>query len=136
MSFALRFRFGLAVLATVAMASLCATANDADFAREIAPFLQKHCVDCHGPETQKAKLRLDTLKPDFDEHDAAELWTHVFDKVATNAMPPASEERPAAAELKAFTHFLEQKLHDASLAKQARQGRVLMRRLNRTEYEN
>jgi len=35
-----------------------------DFANDIAPILKAHCVDCHGPEKQKAKLRLDN-KPDF-----------------------------------------------------------------------
>ena len=24
-------------------------------------FLQRHCVDCHGPDKQKGDLRLDTL---------------------------------------------------------------------------
>lgn len=32
----------------------------ADFVREIQPILAEACVDCHGPEKQKGKLRLDT----------------------------------------------------------------------------
>lgn len=35
-------------------------AGPADFERDIKPILQKHCVQCHGPEKQKGKLRLDT----------------------------------------------------------------------------
>lgn len=31
-----------------------------DFARDIQPILQKSCVECHGPEKPKAKLRLDS----------------------------------------------------------------------------
>lgn len=31
-----------------------------DFAKEIQPILEKSCLSCHGPEKQKAKLRLDT----------------------------------------------------------------------------
>jgi hypothetical protein len=31
----------------------------ADFDREIRPLLQERCVECHGPEKQKADLRLD-----------------------------------------------------------------------------
>src|SRR5947207_13924538 len=31
-----------------------------DFAKKIQPILQQQCVKCHGPEKQKAKLRLDS----------------------------------------------------------------------------
>jgi len=31
-----------------------------DFARQIRPILEQNCVKCHGPEKQKAKLRLDS----------------------------------------------------------------------------
>ena len=34
--------------------------NKVDFARDIQPILQKSCVECHGPEKPKAKLRLDS----------------------------------------------------------------------------
>jgi hypothetical protein len=30
-----------------------------DFDREIRPLLKERCVECHGPEKQKADLRLD-----------------------------------------------------------------------------
>ncbi len=30
-----------------------------DFAKDIQPIFQKSCVECHGPEKQKGKLRLD-----------------------------------------------------------------------------
>src|SRR5262245_45489263 len=31
----------------------------ADYVRDIKPLLAKHCISCHGPEKQKASLRLD-----------------------------------------------------------------------------
>src|SRR5438105_12324846 len=31
-----------------------------DFARQIRPILEQNCVKCHGPEKQKAKMRLDS----------------------------------------------------------------------------
>src|SRR6266480_3827115 len=31
-----------------------------DFAKQIGPILEQNCVKCHGPEKQKAKLRLDS----------------------------------------------------------------------------
>lgn len=35
------------------------TATTVEFAKDILPILQAKCVKCHGPENQKAKLRLD-----------------------------------------------------------------------------
>jgi cytochrome c5 len=32
------------------------------FDKDIKPIFQKACVQCHGPEKQKAKLRLDSLE--------------------------------------------------------------------------
>ncbi|MDE0821614.1 MAG: hypothetical protein OSA95_10865, partial [Opitutales bacterium] len=31
----------------------------ADYEKEIRPILEKHCIDCHGPDKQKSRLRLD-----------------------------------------------------------------------------
>lgn len=39
--------------------SACARA-DIDFTTQIWPIFEANCVKCHGPETQKAKLRLDS----------------------------------------------------------------------------
>ncbi|MEY3275024.1 MAG: c-type cytochrome domain-containing protein [Verrucomicrobiota bacterium] len=36
--------------------------KDLTFEKDILPIFQKSCVKCHGPEKQKAKLRLDTLE--------------------------------------------------------------------------
>jgi len=35
-------------------------ADKVDFTKEIRPIFQQNCVKCHGPEKQKAKLRLDS----------------------------------------------------------------------------
>lgn len=32
-----------------------------DFAKDIAPILEEHCLDCHDSETSKSKLRLDNV---------------------------------------------------------------------------
>ena len=50
-------------------------------------------------------------------------------------MPPKGQPRPAEDEARAVIAGLQQQLHEASLARQRREGRVVLRRLNRTEYE-
>src|SRR5437879_8202306 len=38
---------------------LAAEQAKVDFARDIQPIFTKRCFECHGPDTQKSKLRLD-----------------------------------------------------------------------------
>src|SRR5262245_44903539 len=47
------------VLALLAVGTSPVVADDA-FEKEVRPLLVKHCVGCHGPDKQKAGLRLDT----------------------------------------------------------------------------
>jgi hypothetical protein len=102
---------------------------------KIKPFLQAHCVDCHGPQTKKANLRLDEPKVDFNESTTSTQWIKVLDRVRSGEMPPKNHERPDPKATTSFTDSLYASLHEASLRKQREQGRVVLRRLNRTEYE-
>ena len=34
-------------------------AEQVDFARDVRPIFQDHCISCHGPQKQEAGLRLD-----------------------------------------------------------------------------
>src|SRR3954451_14769215 len=58
------------------------------FAKEIRPFLERQCFDCHGEDKAKAGLRLDTLAPDFAVAETARLWTKILDRMEAGEMPP------------------------------------------------
>ena len=103
---------------------------------KLRPFIEDHCTDCHGAEKQKAGLRLDTLGGDLNDAKTVRLWTAVFDKIATGEMPPKSKERPPASLVQPAMKLLHEQLHAASLRRQQTEGRVVIRRLNATEYEN
>ncbi|MBN8248202.1 MAG: hypothetical protein J0L84_12250 [Verrucomicrobia bacterium] len=45
-----------------AVAVLASAQAAPDFQKEILPLLESRCVECHGPDKQKGKLRLDTLE--------------------------------------------------------------------------
>ncbi len=94
-----------------------------------------HCVHCHGAETQKARLRLDTLSDDLSDPAVLRRWEKVYDKLVSGEMPPKSEERLPDALLKPAKGLLHARLHQASLRRQREEGRVVVRRLNGTEYE-
>ena len=45
-------------------------------AQDHKAFLNKYCVDCHGPKKAKADLRLDTLKPPVaGDLELLDTWT-------------------------------------------------------------
>jgi mono/diheme cytochrome c family protein len=108
----------------------------ASFKTKVKPLIEAHCADCHGPDVQKAKLRLDNLSPDLRDERTAATWALVHDKLVSGAMPPKKRERPERAELHAATTWLQTNLHAASLEHQQKHGRVAVRRLNGTEYES
>lgn len=57
----------------IALSLLALTAKAApDFAREIRPLLDKHCVKCHGPEKQKGGIRFDTKEGAFKKGESGE----------------------------------------------------------------
>lgn len=62
----------IAPLFTVAALSAATSfaAGKPDFAKDIAPVLAKNCIECHGAEKQKGKLRLDTKEAAFKGGDS------------------------------------------------------------------
>lgn len=111
---------------------LAATAVSAD----VKPFLAKHCVSCHGTDAQKGDLRLDTLSTDFTRPEVREQWQAVLDRVTAGEMPPSRKPRPEAGEIAALEKWVSGEILTVERAKQKAEGRVVLRRLNRTEYEN
>lgn len=98
-------------------------------------FFKGHCLRCHGPEKAKGDLRLDQLDADVSQPSNFERWREIFTRVQSGEMPPKKEPRPPAAQVTEVLHRLSVRLDEAS-GKQRAEGRVVLRRLNRVEYEN
>ncbi|MGV3531499.1 MAG: DUF1592 domain-containing protein, partial [Chthoniobacteraceae bacterium] len=114
---------------------LTAPVFGADFAEVTKPFLNEYCVSCHGPEKEKGKLRLDTLGSDFGNPHTAAKWAEVVNAINGHEMPPEDEEKQPAPEAAGkVAAWLEEQLAQAEIAK--RSTRVVLRRLNRSEYNN
>jgi hypothetical protein len=102
----------------------------------VAPFIEEHCIRCHGPDKQKGKFRIDTLPVDFSDSTAAAKWLEVVDNINLGEMPPEDEPRPDAVPLTAVAKWIAEELRHAQRSAQSTGGQVLMRRLSRTEYAN
>lgn len=100
----------------------------------VQPFIKEHCVTCHGPEKQKGKLRLDTLANDFGDPALTAKWKEVVNSINGHEMPPEDEPQPAPEAAAKFAAWLEMELARGEIAK--RSTRVVLRRMNRAEYDN
>jgi hypothetical protein len=101
-----------------------------------APFLEKHCIECHDGDVKKGGLDLTTLKSDLSDRRAFETWTKVHDRVASGEMPPKKKARPDAGQQSAYLGGLSASLAKQDVARIAIEGRSVERRMNRFEYEN
>ncbi|HSI37149.1 MAG TPA: DUF1592 domain-containing protein [Tepidisphaeraceae bacterium] len=123
-------------LICLCLGSLPVVAENAPTHHALSQFLQRHCVECHGPAKAKGDLRLDQLSPDPADDAARKQWNQILDRIASGEMPPDSKPRPPEAETKAATDQMRATLHAAEQARRAKEGRIVLRRLNRVEYEN
>jgi hypothetical protein len=129
-------RASLALCAASLFTTSPAHAADADrFAKEVRPLLAKFCFECHGEKTQEGKLRLDGPAPTFD-HAGAEKWRRIVERVELGQMPPEEKPRPSADELRRLQTWVADESRTFELARRAKEGRVVLRRLNRNEYQN
>jgi hypothetical protein len=103
------------------------------FQKTVQPFLARHCFDCHT-DRPRGDVRLDQ----FDEKALAKrspTLEKVLDVLSKRAMPPRKRAQPGDDELKPVLAWLEAHVERMDL-EAARSDRVLIRRLNRAEYNN
>jgi hypothetical protein len=108
----------------------------AQFKEEYRAFLRDYCVDCHGAEKQKGKVRLDQVSFTLDSVQGADLWQKILNQVNSGEMPPDESKQP---ERSAKTEFLDALSHTLMAARRTlgdSGGKITMRRLNRREYKN
>ena len=111
-------------------------APTASFEQGLLPFLKHYCVDCHGGGAHSGDFSfdryqsLDALKR--DRH----VWTKAMKLLKIEAMPPADAEPPPAAERAQAVKWLDHQLFYVDCSLPQDPGRVTVRRLNKTEYNN
>ena len=121
----------------VRVSVLAAAVPHVEFQKSAAAFLERHCFECHGGKTTKGDL--DLVKQ--DKSDAAiltnrKVWLNVVNQVTSGEMPPKKKDRPPLPEIEGFARAIESAFDRAEAAMKPDPGRVTVRRLNRTEYNN
>ncbi|MEQ9407568.1 MAG: DUF1592 domain-containing protein [Fuerstiella sp.] len=98
----------------------------------VSTFISAHCSSCHSGDDPDAGLNLSALSIDPANEETTRRWVLVHDRIRSGEMPPAGEARPNAGESAAFLKAVT----DAIVSAEANRKDVVLRRLNRHEYQN
>ena len=109
-------------------------ANLKAFRAEIEPVFAETCVECHGPDKQKAKFRIDTLDPDLLHGEDVSWWLEVMDVLSNDEMPPEDGPKLAGEDRSKIIDWLASQIQIASQVLRAEQGHSSFRRMTRYEY--
>src|SRR5690348_721327 len=110
-------------------------ADWASFKQTVEPSLPKHCFECHD-ETEKGDVRLDLFSDENTLIKNLGTIEQAQSMLRKHAMPPKKKAQPSEEEVRPvlawFSAFIERM--DRELP--TNPGRVVVRRLNRAEYNN
>src|ERR1041385_2986438 len=105
------------------------------FEKVVRPFFEKHCFECHD-QTKSGDVRLD----EFGDEKALIAGVGTIDRAAMmlkrHAMPPKKKMRPAEEEITPVLAWMNGFIARMDRELPTNPGRVVIRRLNRTEYNN
>lgn len=118
------------------LAALAAPLHAAADPAAIQRFVTTYCIECHGPEKQKADRRFDALQLPAAKEDTLLALKDILDQLHLGEMPPAEAKQPTPAEQKAVLEQLARALSEGREALASTGGRTVLRRLNRREYLN
>ena len=130
----------LLFVALVAMAPMSVRAADPPGEKPApvpgAAFVQKYCLSCHGAEKKRGELDLSGFRDEAAVVATRKVWSNAVRAVRDGEMPPKGVPQPTADEREAFAEAVRGAFRRADAGKPRDPGRVTIRRLNRTEYNN
>ncbi len=110
-------------------------AADAVVAPHVTAFLKQYCAECHGSTKPKGDFQVGLLKVSTNAADA-ENWQLVLGNLQLGEMPPKDAKQPKPAEVERVTNWIQNELARAAVELKGTGGEVVLRRLNRFEYQN
>jgi mono/diheme cytochrome c family protein len=106
------------------------------FQNDIVPFLKENCTNCHGGKRPRAELNLEKFLDPTSVDDRRDVWDKVVQNLRNGSMPPAFKKQPPAEQRDKVANWLATQLAQVDCTKRQDPGRITLRRLNRTEYNN
>jgi len=146
MQFFTKLMGGCFLLAALASAEAAATTKathakaggahgEISYEKQVTPLLNKYCYGCHGNGKSKGDLTLDAYKTSMEAANDSKTWEKVLQNLRTHTMPPEKKPQPSLAEMETITRWIETEVFKCDCDRPD-PGRVTLRRLNRSEYNN
>jgi hypothetical protein len=116
--------------------SVAIAQDPSEVAKVIVPFVEKHCVHCHGETKPKGELSLHAFKDEASILKARKTWLSVLDQLNAGEMPPRGRAQPSFDEAERFTKAVRGVFERFDRTAKRDPGAVTIRRLNKAEYVN
>ena len=127
----------LALLGAAPIGESAADAPDeAAFEATVQPFLEDTCLPCHNDRRQRGGLNLESFQSVDSVARDTNTWEKALAKLRTGEMPPEEDPRPHPETLEAVAAWIDREIERVDRLAPPEPGRVTIRRLNRTEYNN
>lgn len=111
-------------------------ARSAQFQAEVLPVLRELCFECHGPDTQEAGIGLNKYSDLVAIRKDYRHWQKIGRAISFGQMPPADAPQPSPEQRRLVAGWVQGVLNDLDCSESHDPGRVTIRRLNRSEYDN
>jgi hypothetical protein len=106
------------------------------YQKDVLPLLKKYCFDCHADGAKKGGVEYDKYKSHADLLADRKLWDQTLLNIRSRAMPPENKKKqPTLDERAVMQAWIDFEVLKTD-PKNPDPGRVTIRRLNRTEYNN
>jgi mono/diheme cytochrome c family protein len=102
----------------------------------VKAFIAKNCAVCHLPPSPPLGIDLTTLPSNLNDVDTFGRWVRIHDAVRDGKMPPGGRNLLKEADRAAFVSAVAEPMIAYENLRAATEGRAVLRRLNRYEYEN
>lgn len=113
-----------------------AASTASTFTTDVLPVVTRYCGQCHGGTEPEAGISFAKYQSEADLLQDRKTWERCFDLIEGGTMPPPDSPQPTAEEKARLLDALERSLFRIDCTQVSDPGRVTIRRLNRTEYNN
>jgi cytochrome c551/c552 len=108
----------------------------AAFTEDLKPFFTKYCVECHQGEKAKGGLAIERYATAAEFTNDREAAEKIVEHLESGLMPPEKSPQPAVPERARIVAWIRMHALKIDCGAGIDPGRVTIRRLNRTEYNN
>ena len=106
-----------------------------DFHAKVEPLLVKYCFDCHDDDLAEGDVNLARFMNPEQILAERRQWEGVLRNIELHIMPPLKKPQPTTEERELMATWIDDLLYNVD-PENPDPGRVTLRRLNRSEYNN